>query len=249
MCAPLRGTIAAMIHFGCASWRLPGAVRSRFPDGANLLARYAQRLPAVEVNSSFYQHHRRSQYAKWASEVPGGFRFAVKLPRWLSHEQRLRTHEGLDAFLEEIGGLGDRLGPILVQLPPSLDFEPRAAEAFLDALRGRFDGGVAWEPRHSGWFAAQPEALLERYCVARVAADPAPVAGADAPGGWSGLVYHRLHGRPKRFYSAYGAAFVAGLGPQIRSAAARAETWCIFNNTASESGFEDALILGETVDA
>lgn len=232
-----------MIRFGCASWQLPKSMRSGFPDGATLLARYAQRLPAVEVNSSFYRRHRRSQYAKWASEVPDGFRFAVKLPRWITHDQRLRTHDGLDDFLEEIEGLGDSLGPLLLQLPPSLDFEPEQAAAFFDALRVRFDGGVVCEPRHSGWFAAEPEALLERHRIARVGADPAPVAGGDTPGGWPGLVYRRLHGRPRRFYSAYGADFVEGLAKELRGVADATETWCIFNNTASEAGFEDALVL------
>jgi uncharacterized protein YecE (DUF72 family) len=234
-----------MIRFGCASWQLPKAVRGRFPDGHTLLARYAQRLPAVEVNSSFYRHHRQSQYAKWASEVPEGFRFAVKLPRWLTHDQRLRSLEGLDEFLEEIAGLGDRLGPLLVQLPPSLDFEPEAVEGFFDALRRRFDGGIACEPRHPGWFDAEPEDLLQRYRIARVAPDPAPVAAAQSPGGWSGLTYHRLHGSPRRFYSAYGAEFVNGLAERLHPTAQAAETWCIFNNTASEAGFEDALLLAE----
>lgn len=235
-----------MLHLGCASWQVPKSVRPRFPDAGTLLARYAGRLPAVEVNSSFYRHHRRSQYAKWASEVPEHFRFAVKLPRWLTHEQRLRTHEGLDDFLEECAGLGDRLGPLLVQLPPSLDFEPEAAAGFFAAVRERFAGDVACEPRHAGWFAAEPGELLQRHRVARVASDPPPVPAAAEPGGASGLVYHRLHGSPRKFYSAYGPEYVADLARRLGQRSGSAETWCIFNNTATEAGFEDALALVET---
>lgn len=237
--------MGVMIRFGCASWQLPKAVRAQFPDGGTLLARYAQRLPAVEVNSSFYRHHRQSQYAKWASEVPVDFRFAVKLPRWITHDQRLRTHDGLDEFLEETAGLGDKLGPLLVQLPPKLGFEPEAAEAFFDALRHRFGGAVVCEPRHGNWFEAEADALLQRYRIARVAPDPAPVSAAQSPGGWTDLVYYRLHGSPRRFYSEYGQAFVADLAERLRAAADTAETWCIFNNTAAEAGFNDALALAD----
>ncbi len=231
-----------MLYFGCASWQVPKALRDEFPVGGTLLERYAGRLPAVEVNSSFYRHHRRSQYAKWASEVPDGFRFAVKLPRWLTHDQRLRSHEGLDEFLEEVAGLGDKLGPLLIQLPPKLGFEPEAVAAFLDALRERVDDGdVVCEPRHADWFAAEAAALLQRYRIARVAADPAPVAGADAPGGHDGIAYHRLHGSPRRFYDACGADYVTDLAQRLQAAAGATDTWCIFNNTANESGFQDAL--------
>lgn len=232
-----------MIYTGSASWRLLKPVQAQFPGEGTHLARYARRLPAVEVNSSFYRHHRRTQYAKWASEVPEDFRFAVKLPRWLTHDQRLRGHEGLDDFLEEVHGLGDRLGPLLVQLPPSLDFEEEHVETFLEALRARFDGGVVCEPRHAGWFDGRADEMLERFAVSRVAVDPAPVESADRPGGWPGRVYTRLHGRPQRFHSAYSREFLDGLSADLRRRSREADTWCIFNNTATEAGLENALTL------
>ncbi len=232
-----------MIHAGCASWRLPKPVQTRFPGEGTHLARYGRQLPAVEVNSSFYRHHRHSQYAKWASEVPEEFRFSVKMPRWLTHNQRLRDQEGLDEFLEEVHGLGDRLGPLLMQLPPSLDFEEEHVETFLEALRGRFDGGVVCEPRHAGWFDGRADEMLARFAVSRVAADPPPVESAERPGGWPGRVYIRLHGRPQRFHSAYSREFVDRLAGDLRRRSRETETWCIFNNTATEAGLENALML------
>ena len=234
-----------MIHLGCASWRLPKNLQERFPGAGTHLARYSARLPAVEINSSFYQHHRRSLYAKWASETPDDFRFAVKVPRALTHHQRLRGHDELDAFLDEIGGLGEKLGPLLLQLPPSLDFEPENVETFLTTLRSRFEGGVVCEPRHSGWFRDEAEAMLTRFRVSRVGADPAPVEGGDEPGGWAGRAYLRLHGRPQRFYSAYTDEFLADLAGRLGNAAQQAETWCIFNNTAGDAGHDNALTLAE----
>lgn len=232
-----------MIYTGCASWRLVKPVQERFPGEGTHLARYGRQLPAVEVNSSFYRQHRRTQYAKWASEVPEDFRFAVKMPRWLTHHQCLRSREGLDDFLEEVNGLGDRLGPLLMQLPPSLDFEAEHVGAFLEALRRRFDGGVVCEPRHAGWFDGRADEMLARFAVSRVAVDPPPVETAERPGGWSGRAYIRLHGQPKRFYSAYSREFVDGLAADLRRRSTELESWCIFNNTATEAGLENALML------
>lgn len=232
-----------MIHIGCAGWRLAKPLQERFPGKGTHLARYARQLPAVEVNSSFYRHHRRTQYAKWASEVPEDFRFAVKMPRWLTHHQRLRDHEGLDEFLEEIHGLGDRLGPLLMQLPPSLDFEPENVGRFLETLRARFDGGVVCEPRHAAWFDGGADDLLARFAVSRVAVDPPPVESARSPGGWPGRVYTRLHGQPRRFYSAYSREFLDRLATDLDRMSRETETWCIFNNTATEAGLDNALML------
>lgn len=238
-----------MIHAGCAGWRLLKPVQGKFPGEGTHLARYGRRLPAVEVNSSFYRHHRRTQYAKWAAEVPEDFRFAVKMPRWLTHHQRLRGQEGLDDFLEEVHGLGDRLGPLLMQLPPSLDFEEEHVEGFLEALRERFDGGVVCEPRHSGWFDGRVDELLARFSVSRVAADPPPAEGAAEPGGWTGRVYMRLHGQPQRFHSAYTREFLDALARDLDSRVQHAETWCIFNNTATEAGLDNALTLRDRLAA
>jgi uncharacterized protein YecE (DUF72 family) len=86
------------------------------------------------------------------------------------------------------------------------------------------------------------EALLDELRVARVAADPAPVQGADEPGGWRDLSYYRLHGSPRIYYSAYGAEYLAAMAEVLAgSAAAGVETWCIFDNTAAFAATGDAL--------
>lgn len=234
---------AAGVRVGTAGWRLPKGLQPGLPGPGTHLARYARRLPATEINVSFYRALRRALYAKWATEVPPDFRFAVKMPRALSHHQRLRGTDGLDAFLAEIAGLGEHLGPLLLQLPPSLAFEPQAVAAFLEALRARHAGPVACEPRHASWFDGNADRLLASHRVARVAADPAVAGGGEAPGGWSGLVYFRLHGRPRRFHSAYGEAYLARLAERLSACAEAAETWCVFNNTASSAGLENALTL------
>jgi len=206
------------------------------------LQRYAERLPAVEINSSFYRPHKPATYARWAASVPPGFRFSVKVPREITHIRKLTgATEALDRFVAEVRALGDRLGPVLVQLPPSLRFDAAREEAFFDSVRKRFDGDVVCEPRHASWFSDEVDALLCQFRVARVAADPAPVPLAAQPGGWPGLVYRRLHGSPRMYYSGYTSDDLTRLADGMRDCPC--ETWCIFDNTALGEATHDALDL------
>ena len=232
-----------MIRIGTASWVIPRLLVSAFPAEGSVLQRYAARFSAVEINSSFYRSHRPATYARWAESVPENFRFAVKLPRTITHERRLVDAQALlGAFLEEIRALGTRLGPLLVQLPPSLQFEARTAVAFFDGLRQRFDGAVVCEPRHASWFETEADALLQGFGVARVAADPAPVAQAAVPAGWAGLAYFRLHGSPRMYYSGYSAEFLLALADRLGAIPER-DAWCIFDNTALGAATENAFEL------
>ena len=141
-----------------------------------------------------------------------------------------------------MSGLGPKLGPLLVQLPPSLAFQPCVADGFLSELRSRVEGSIVCEPRHASWFTPEVEALLDGLRIARVAADPAPVEGADEPGGWRGLSYYRLHGSPRIYYSAYSLEYLTAIAEVLaRDAAADIETWCIFDNTAAFAATGDAL--------
>jgi hypothetical protein len=127
------------VRIGCTGWAIPTGSAEAFPSTGSHLARYAGRLAAVEISSSFYRHHRPDTYARWAATVPPGFRFAVKLPRAVTHDARLGPDglPALDRFLAEAAHLGDRLGPLLAQLPPSLAFDAARATAFFAALAAR----------------------------------------------------------------------------------------------------------------
>lgn len=231
------------IHIGCAGWSIPAAHAAHFAANGTHLERYGARFSAVEINSSFYRPHRPQTYAKWAASVPQQFRFAVKVPKLITHQHRLQdADEPLERFLSEVTELNFRLGPLLVQLPPSLSFDANVAAAFFGLLRGQFTGQVVCEPRHLSWFTPQSERLLAEFHIARVAADPAIAPAAAMPGGWSGLVYYRLHGTPRVYYSAYGADFLENLAATLQEAAANSiTTWCIFDNTAEGAATTDAL--------
>jgi uncharacterized protein YecE (DUF72 family) len=221
------------IRVGTAGWTLPRDEQVHFPAGESHLARYARLFDAVEINSTFHRSHRESTYARWAQSVPASFRFSLKLPRTITHDQRLvGTGALVDAFLEETAPLGARIGCLLVQLPPSLALDRRMARAFFKALRARFPGSIAVEPRHADWFTAEADELLDNLQIARVAADPARAPKGDEPGGWQGFAYFRLHGSPRVYYSAYEDEFLDRLSKRLRALrVAGVPTWCIFDNT------------------
>ena len=233
------------LRIGTAGWAVPGAVAELFPAGGSHLERYAARFSAAEINSSFHRPHRRTTYARWAASVPPGFRFSVKLPKAISHDASTRDQDALIArFAEEALGLGERLGVLLVQFPPKRLFDGEAADRLFAALAAAFPCPIACEPRHASWFTATADDLLVRRRIARVAADPAPSPGAGAPGGWTGLRYHRLHGSPVIYRSSYDEQALAQLHQTLAAELATgAETWCIFDNTASSAATGNAAAL------
>jgi uncharacterized protein YecE (DUF72 family) len=158
----------APLWIGTAGWAIPRNSAAAFAGEGTTLERYAGRFAAAEINSSFHRPHRPDTYARWAAAVPASFRFAVKTPRAITHERRLIGAEAtLDRFLAEIQPLGKKLGPLLVQLPPSLAFDRAVVEAFFATLRERHRGPVACEPRHATWFEPEADALLRGFAVAR----------------------------------------------------------------------------------
>jgi uncharacterized protein YecE (DUF72 family) len=230
------------LFIGTAGWSIERECRALFPENGTHLERYASTLNAVEINSSFYRPHMPKTYARWAACTPPDFRFSVKLPREITHKRRfVDVAEPLDRFLSEATSLGSKLGPILIQLPPSFELDEPLARRFFTLLRGRHAGDIVFEPRHSSWFTPAAEALLEEFRIARVAADPAPVPEAGETGGWGGIRYVRLHGAPRIYYSEYTDDFLHSLAPQL--ADPPVETWCIFDNTALGFAAADALRL------
>jgi uncharacterized protein YecE (DUF72 family) len=225
--------VPSKIYTGTAAWSIPRTEQRRFPPGDSLLARYAKVLPAAEINSTFYRPHRASTFERWAASVPRAFRFSVKIPREITHDQRLTGGAKLlKTFLADLAPLGARLGCLLVQLPPSLAFDARVARAFFTTLRKQFDRGVAFEPRHASWFGPPADRLLNEFKVARVAADPSRAEGDGEPGGWPGLAYFRLHGSPRIYYSSYEDDYLDVLAKKLKALQRRRiPTWCIFDNT------------------
>jgi uncharacterized protein YecE (DUF72 family) len=227
-------------YIGCAGWTLPRAAIDSFPTEGSHLERYAAVFNAVEINSSFYRPHQPKTYAKWAAATPPHFRFAVKLPKAITHEAKLVGAEDVLArFAGEVEALGEKLGCILVQLPPKLALDTAAAGAIFAALHARFDCLIACEARHPSWFEETGTQLLRDAGVTRVLADPAVAyTGAFVP--TSKTAYVRLHGSPRIYYSSYEEERLRDVHAWL---ARQDAAWCIFDNTASGAAVPDALAL------
>lgn len=234
------------LRIGCAGWALTSDLATRFPGEGSHLERYAQVFSAVEINSSFYRSHQPKTYARWADTVPDDFAFSVKIPKKISHELKLRDADAaLSTFLTETAPLGKKLGCVLLQLPPSLAFDETTARDFFALLHELTTVRVVCEPRHATWFTTEAAETLRQAQVACVRAHPPPVDGAE-PVGDPRMVYIRLHGSPRIYYSAYDEPFIEAVADRMTEARdAGAEVWCIFDNTAHGEAVPNALALLE----
>lgn len=138
-------------------------------SAAGMLRYYAERFGSVEINNTFYRIPTESVLEQWASEVPEDFTFVLKAPQSITHRRRLKeTEEPATFFFERARVLGEKLGPILVQLPPNLKKDLPRLETFLKIVPP--DLRVAFEFRNSSWFEDDLYALLRDHgavlCIA-----------------------------------------------------------------------------------
>jgi uncharacterized protein YecE (DUF72 family) len=185
--------------FDYKDWR--GTFYPRFIKAGDRLAFYAEHFDTVELNVTFYRMPAASAFRGWRDAVPDGFVFAVKASRYLTHIKRLVDPQGsVEYLMERAGELGDRLGPILLQLPPSLEIEldrlDRTLEAFGPDMR------VAVEPRHRSWFVPELCELLRTHGAAFVLADrrSRPITPLWSTSGWFYLRMHQGLARPRSCY-------------------------------------------------
>ncbi|MVA26680.1 DUF72 domain-containing protein (plasmid) [Agrobacterium vitis] len=224
-----------------AAWSIPKTVADRFAKEGSGLTRYASVFNGVEINSTFYRRHKISTFARWAESVPDSFRFSVKIPKEITHTRAMQDIEGpFGTFLEDIAPLGEKRGPLLCQLPPSLAFDAKELEAAFKTMRDADSGRIVIEVRHKSWSSAEVTDLLKTYDISRVLADPAlvwPIEGfKEAP------YYVRLHGKPKIYYSSYKDDEISSFSKLLAP-----DSWCVFDNTASGAAIEDALKMKDLV--
>lgn len=156
------------VHIGCATWAVGAANDHLLPHapGGNL-ARYAARLTAAEVNSSFHRRHRHATWGRWARSVGPSLRFSVKVPKTITHERRLVDVDAeLNALAAEVNMLGEKRALVLVQLPPSL-LRRGGVRGLHRRLVERVSAAAVVEPRHPSWFEQGVEAFLAERRVAR----------------------------------------------------------------------------------
>lgn len=204
---------------------------------------YAARFDTVELNATFYRLPPPERFERWSTTVPAGFRFAVKVSRYLTHVRRLRDPEDAAGLLRErCRLLGERAGPYLLQLPPRFPPEPGQLARVLRAL----DGQVAVEPRDERWFVPEVRRVLEDHGAALVWSDhPAAPSPEWTTAEWW---YLRRHGVGETYGGRYGRRRLASLAERI--AGLGGEVWCFFNNDARGAAVADAAelrrLLGES---
>ena len=172
--------------FSYSGWR--GRFYPRRIKSTEMLGYYAQRLGTVEVNTTFYRTQPEDVIAGWVASVPPAFRFAVKAHRRITHNRRMpNLEEAVRLLAEEAGAFGDRLGPVLFQLPPTAPFDEGRIERIFALLPPHWR--VAFQFRHRSWHTPEVADLLERLGASLVHGD-----GEDEPGplGRGAFIYLRL---------------------------------------------------------
>jgi uncharacterized protein YecE (DUF72 family) len=177
--------LAGTSGYAYAPWR--GTFYPEDLPSKEMLRYYATKLPAVEINNTFYRMPSKELLANWAAQVPGTFRFALKASQKITHIARLKPEAAPSVayFLESAGTLGERLGPLLFQLPPNLKKDIARLSGFLALLPSKIR--VAFEFRHESWFDEETFATLRSAGAALCVAEDEKLATppvATAPWGY-----------------------------------------------------------------
>lgn len=230
-------------YVGTSGLVLPVANKQNFPKeyrSGTRLSYYASLFNSIEVNSSFYKIPRPATFAKWASEVPEGFRFTVKLWRGITHEPGLHfVPIDVNKFLYAAGELGMKRGCLLVQLPPGVHADKAAQlERLLERI-GIGDTGGGWriavEFRHRSWYRPETAELLERYKTGMVLHDM-PAAKRETPAGKTLFIYVRYHGVEGDYKGGYKEEVLLRDAKRMSTwLSERREVYVYFNNTIGDA--------------
>ncbi|MGH3714277.1 MAG: DUF72 domain-containing protein [Micromonosporaceae bacterium] len=229
-----------MIWIGTSGWQYRdwrGAFYPKDVPQKRWLESYAERFATVESNNAFYRLPERKTFADWAARTPDDFLVAVKMSRFLTHIKRLKEpEEPVARFLDRTEGLGEKLGPVLLQLPPTLRADPELLDGVLRALPSRVE--VAVEPRHDSWWSDEIRDVLGKHHAALCWADRGsrPVTPLWRTADFGYLRLH--HGRHR---TGYGRAALASWVDRIAETYGRNDpVYTYFNNDPGAAAPADA---------
>jgi uncharacterized protein YecE (DUF72 family) len=237
-----------VILVGTSGWQYPHWRGPFYPPGLpqrRWLEHYAESFATVEINNAFYRLPERSTFAGWGERTPAGFVVAVKMSRYLTHIRRLREpDEPVARFRDRVAGLGSKLGPVLLQLPPTLRADPEA----LDAVLARFPPTirVAVEPRHASWWSPAVREVLTRRGAALCWADR---RGRSITPTWrtADFGYLRLHEGRARPRPRYGPRALRSWAERIADTYGdRADVFAYFNNDGGGAAIVDAVAFAKS---
>lgn len=234
-------------YAGTSGWTYGSWRGSFYPEelkSSDYLAFYARHFNSVEINYSFYHLPQPKTFEKWADATPAGFLFAVKVSKVVTHTRRLEgVEEPWRKFLDHASRLGDKLGPLLLQLPPSFQADMARLERFLE-LSGRLGARrLAFEFRHASWFTREVDELVARHGATLVIGHSSryPCAPLETA---SPFVYLRFHGPRELFASRYSEEELAAWAAHVRAwLAGGRPVYAYFNNDVGGYAIENARML------
>jgi uncharacterized protein YecE (DUF72 family) len=241
------GKIQGSLYIGTSGWSYSHWGGGIFypPDlrQKGWLTYYSKHFQTVEINNSFYRLPREETFQAWRDSVPDGFVFAVKVSRFVTHMKKLSDPEvSMRNFLENVSGLGVKLGPLLFQLPPFWKVNTHRLSQFLAYLdTQRFVKHPAWvfEFRNPTWICDEVFDLLKRYHASLCLADWPDLNVMDPHG--SEIIYLRRHGTQELYASSYTDEELKGDAKKIRTWMDQGkEIFCYFNNDAEGWAVKDA---------
>jgi uncharacterized protein YecE (DUF72 family) len=211
------------------------------------LEHFAARFATVEINNAFYRLPERDTFAAWRARTPPDFCIAVKISRYLTHVRRLQDPaEPAARFMRRADALGDRPGPVLLQLPPTLHADPKLLAGTLKCFPATVR--VAVEPRHPSWWTSQVRTVLERHGAALCWADrhSRPVTPLWRTTDWS---YLRLHEGRARPWPHYGTRALRTWVERIADVyGSRPRAYVYFNNDPGAAAITDADAFARIAD-
>ena len=244
----MQSSTVSNIHVGCSGWVYKHWRGLFYPEGLpqkRWFERYAEEFDTVEINASFYRVPVPTTFDGWREKAPSGFHYAVKLNRFISHMKKLiGCDEEIERFIGLARQLGPALGPILVQLPPSLHKDMDRLEAFLKVLPADLEHVV--EFRHKSWYDEEVLALLDRFGAGFVAHD---MKGLKSPRWASGrTAYVRFHGAGGKYWGRYSdEALLEWTDWCLGQSRSGRSVWCYFNNDIHGHAIEDARTMKSMV--
>ncbi|GIF71889.1 DUF72 domain-containing protein [Asanoa siamensis] len=231
-----------MIRVGTSGWQYRDWRGTFYPEKLpqkSWLEHYAARFATVEINNAFYRLPERDTFVTWRERTPDDFAVGVKMSRYLTHIKRLKDPaEPVKRFLDHAEGLGDRLGPVLVQLPPNLKAVPEDLAAVLAQFPR--DVRVAVEPRHDTWWTPEIKAILEKHGAALSWADRLgrPTTPLWRTADWGYLRFHEGRATPR---PRYGRSALRTWAGRLKEAfGTGADAYVYFNNDPGGAAVVDA---------
>lgn len=233
-----------MYYVGCSGWHYEDWKGVFYPEDlskSRWLEYYAQHFSSVEVNSTFYHLPKQSTIEGWKKRTPEGFVLSLKMSKHVSHTLRFENaHEPIEQFYERASGLGDKLGCILVQLPPSMKMDKDVLERILSQLDTQYRNSI--EFRHPSWLTREVWKTLDEYGVAMcLVSSPKMESLLDGYTPSIGYAYVRLHGTSRWYRHDYTREELERWAHRIREFSG--DVYVYFNNDFNAYAVKNATEL------